>query len=178
MPQLRNVISVALAAVVGASTATAVSAQQGTAQAKPADPHAQMHARGNHVMGFDQDKTAHHFLLFEDGGAIDVSVKDAADTKNRDAIRAHLPHIAQMFGQGNFEAPMMVHDTKHVPGTAALAQFKDRVTYRFVETARGGRVDIVTTDTEAIKAVHEFLKFQITDHKTGDSTGVKKRIGS
>jgi hypothetical protein len=142
------------------------------------DPHAQMNQRGAHVMGFDQDKTAHHFLLFEDGGAIDVSVKDAADTTNRDAIRAHLPHIAQMFGQGNFDAPMLVHDTKKVPGAAALAHLKDRVTYRFVETPKGGRVDIVTTHPDAIKAVHEFLKFQISDHKTGDSTGVKKRTGS
>lgn len=145
------------------------------AQATAQDPHAQMHQRGAHVMGFDQDKTAHHFLLFEDGGAIDVSVKDPADTTNRDAIRAHLPHIAQMFGQGNFDAPMMVHDTKHVPGADALARFKDRITYRFVETPSGGRVDIVTTHPDAIKAVHEFLKFQITDHKTGDGTAVKKR---
>jgi hypothetical protein len=73
---------------------------------------------------------------------------------------------------------MLVHDTKKVPGAAALAQLKDRVTYRFVETPKGGRVDIVTTHPEAIKAVHEFLKFQIADHKTGDPTGVKKRIGS
>jgi len=47
------------------------------------------------VMGFDQDKTTHHFYLFEDGGAIDVSVKDSADAKNRDAIRGHLPHMRQ-----------------------------------------------------------------------------------
>ena len=58
------------------------------------DPHAGMHARGAAVMGFDQHKTAHHFYLFEDGGAIEIAVKDAADTVNRDAIRAHLPHIA------------------------------------------------------------------------------------
>jgi hypothetical protein len=37
---------------------------QSAPPAPPAqDPHAQMHARGNHVMGFDQDKTAHHFFL-------------------------------------------------------------------------------------------------------------------
>jgi hypothetical protein len=30
------------------------------------------------VMGFDLDKTAHHFYLYEDGGAIDIAVKDAA----------------------------------------------------------------------------------------------------
>ena len=144
-------------------------------QAAAQDPHAQMNQRGAHVMGFDQDKTAHHFLLFEDGGAIDVSVKDAADAKNRDAIRAHLPHIAQMFGQGNFDAPMLVHDTKNVPGAAALARLRDRLTYRFIETPKGGRVDIVTTDAEALKALHEFLRFQIADHKTGDATSVKKR---
>src|SRR5688572_22240162 len=114
MSKGHHVISVALAAVVAASTATAVSAQQATAQAKPApqaDPHAQMHARGNHVMGFDQHKTTHHFVLYEDGGAIDVRVNDAADKTNRDAIRSHLPHVTRMFGSGDFSAPMLVHDT-------------------------------------------------------------------
>ena len=148
---------------------------QTAAPPPPQDPHAQMNQRGAHVMGFDQDKTAHHFLLFEDGGAVEVSVKDPADTKNRDAIRAHLPHIAMMFGEGNFEAPMTVHDTKDVPGAATLATLKDRVTYRFVETPVGGRVDIVTKDATALKALHEFLRFQIKDHKTGDSGEVRKR---
>ena len=32
-------------------------------------------------MGFDQARTTHHFLLFTDGGAIDVSVNDPVDTK-------------------------------------------------------------------------------------------------
>ena len=77
------------------------------------DPHQTMNDRGAMVMGFDQDKTAHHFLLFDDGGAIEISVKDPKDTKNRDAIRAHLPHIAMMFGGGDFNAPMLVHDTFH-----------------------------------------------------------------
>jgi hypothetical protein len=144
-------------------------------QPPPGDPHAQMNHRGAQVMGFDQDKTAHHFLLYEDGGAIDVSVKDARDTKNRDAIRAHLPHIAQMFGQGTFDAPMLVHDTKNVPGAVDLARLKDRVRYKYAETPTGGRVDIVTSDAEALKAVHSFLKFQITDHKTGDALTVRKR---
>jgi len=133
-----------------------------------------MHTRGNHVMGFDQDKTTHHFLLYEDGGAIEVRVNDAADKANRDAIRSHLPHITQMFGSGDFSAPMLVHDT-NVPGTKELAALKDRVSYAYVETPAGGRVDIVTTDREALDAVHRFLRYQITDHKTGDSSLVSKR---
>ena len=62
------------------------------------DHHASNDQRGAMVMGFDQARTTHHFLLFNDGGAIDVSVNDSVDTKNRDAIRSHLPHIAMMFG--------------------------------------------------------------------------------
>jgi len=138
------------------------------------DPHAQMNQRGTQAMGFDQEKTTHHFYLYTDGGAIDVSVEDAADKTNLDAIRAHLPHIAMMFGQGNFDAPMMVHDTK-VPGTAELSKLKNRVAYTYVQTPKGGRVDITTTDAGALAAVHAFLKYQITDHKTGDSLEIKKR---
>lgn len=135
----------------------------------------QMDARGKAVMGFDQDKTTHHFLLYEDGGAIDVSAKDAKDAANRDAIRAHLPHIAMLFGQGNFEAPMLVHDTKQVPGAAELARLKALIKYTYVETPAGGRVDIVATDKAAVAAVHEFLRFQIADHMTGDGLEPVKR---
>ena len=79
------------------------------------------------VMRFDQERTAHHFFLFNDGGAIDVSVNEAGDTKNRDAIRSHLPHIASMFGSGNFDAPMLVHDSANVPGTKTMASRKEMI---------------------------------------------------
>ena len=139
------------------------------------DPHAGMHARGAAVMGFDQHRTAHHFYLFEDGGAIEIAVKDAADTVNRDAIRAHLPHIAMMFGAGNFEAPMLIHDTRTVPGRVELVKLKEQIVYRYTETPKGGRVDITTTDPAALSAVHEFLKYQITEHQTGDAKTVSRR---
>lgn len=136
--------------------------------------HSQMNHRGAQVMGFDQEKTTHHFLLFEDGGAIDVSVKDAADKKNMDAIRAHLPHIAMKFGQGDFEAPMLVHATT-VPGTKEMTGLKDRISWKYVETPKGGRVDIVSSDAAALAAIHTFLKYQIDDHKTGDPLTIRKR---
>ena len=132
-------------------------------------------AQAHEVMGFDLDKTTHHFLLFDDGGAIDILANDAKDAVNRDAIRSHLPHIAMMFGNGDFNAPMLVHDTASVPGTKQMAALKNQIRFTYVETPRGGRVDIVTADPAALKAVHEFLLFQIKDHKTGDSTTIKKR---
>lgn len=137
--------------------------------------HAATDTGGAAVMGFDQALTTHHFELFTDGGAIDVSVKNSSDSKNRDAIRSHLPHIAMMFSEGNFQAPMLVHDSKNVPGTRIMGARKITIDYKYVETLRGGRVDIVTTDPESLAAVHDFLRFQIADHHTGDSPAVRKR---
>lgn len=138
------------------------------------DHHARVDARGAHVMGFDQEKTVHSFRLHVDGGAIDIAVRDAADAANRDAIRSHLPHIAEMFGDGNFSAPMLIHATE-VPGTRAMAAAKDRIRFAYVETPRGGRVDIFTTDQAVLAALHEFLRFQIQDHRTGDTMAVTRR---
>ena len=133
------------------------------------------HPDAGHAMGFDVDKTVHHFYLYEDGGAIDVSVKDKNDKTNLDAIRMHLSHVAMMFGQGNFEMPMMVHETHAMPGIDDLAKMKDKIKYTYKDSPEGGRVEIVTKDKDALAAVHAFLKYQIADHKTGDKTDVTKR---
>jgi hypothetical protein len=130
--------------------------------------------RGAHVMGFDQQRTTHHFYLYPDGGAIDLSATDPNDQADIKAARAHLPHIAKMFGEGDFSGPVLVHAT-NVPGTAELGRLKDRLSYRYEETPRGGRVNIVTADPEALSALHTFLRFQIADHKTGDSPDVRRR---
>jgi len=137
--------------------------------------HASPDQHQSKVMGFDQNRTAHHFSLFQDGGAIEVVVKDHADTTDRNAIRSHLPHITAMFASGNFDAPMLVHDSKNVPGTKVMAKLKDRIRYTYTEVPAGGRVNIVTSDREALDAVHQFLKFQIAEHHTGDSTEVQPR---
>lgn len=80
-----------------------------------------------------------------------------------------------MFGSGNFDAPMLVHDSASVPGTTMMAARKDAIRYQYTETPRGGRVNIVTTDRDALEAVHSFLKFQIAEHKTGDPSTVAPR---
>jgi hypothetical protein len=139
------------------------------------DPHQSMNERGAMVMGFDQEKTTHHFHLYPDGGAIDVVVKDSSDLKDRDAIRTHLPHIAAMFGDGDFEAPMLVHDSANVPGTAVLKARRAALRYTYVETPAGGRVDIVTTDSAALAALHDFLRYQIVEHQTNDPTTITTR---
>ena len=139
------------------------------------DQHRAMNDRGAMAMGFDQEKTVHHFLLYYDGGAIDISAKDPGDGSDRDAIRSHLPHIAMMFGRGDFDVPMLVHDTREIPGVSSLSARTDRVAYRYRETPNGGRLDMITTDPEALAALHAFLRYQIREHQTGDPGTVEHR---
>ena len=120
-------------------------------------------------MGFSHEKTTHHFRLFSDGGAIEVTANDAADTESRDQIRIHLSHIAKMFAEGNFQAPMLIHD-RVPPGVPILQKLKKEVSYRYEDIDGGGRVRISTVNQGALSAAHDFLRFQIADHRTGDST--------
>jgi hypothetical protein len=134
--------------------------------------HDAVNQRGDKVMGFSHEKTTHHFRLHADGGEIEVTANDSKDTASRDQIRAHLPHIAQMFTAGNFNAPMLVHG-RTPPGVPVLEKLKGQVTYKYEQIDNGGRVRIRTKNADALKAVHEFLRFQIEDHKTRDPREVQ-----
>ena len=124
--------------------------------------------RGDHVMGFSHDLTAHHFRLLKDGGEIVVEANDPNDKASIEKIRMHLSHIANMFSNGNFSAPMLIHDT-NPPGAATMARLKSDIRYTITETERGAKIRILTNSTETTDAVHAFLLFQIVDHHTGDA---------
>ena len=133
----------------------------------------QMNKRGDHVMGFDHMKTTHHFLLQEQGGSIEVTANSADDVESSKQIRMHLKHIAMMFAEGNFKAPMLIHD-QTPPGVPVMQKLKAEITYNFEEIDRGAAVRISTKDPKALKAIHDFLRFQIKEHKTGDSLDLSK----
>ena len=127
--------------------------------------------RGDHVMGFSHEKTAHHFLLYPDGGEINVSASNSSDKGSIDQIRMHLGHIAKMFASGNFKAPMLIHDT-NPPGVPAMIRLKEAIKYEYSETEYGARIRLSTENSQAIDAIHAFLLFQIIDHQTGDSPSI------
>jgi hypothetical protein len=165
------------AAIFGTACAVVVllNAQQPAPTAEPKSQHeamAHMNERGDKVMGFDHTKTTHHFLLRSDGGAIQVVANDAADKESRDQIRRHLRHIAKMFSEGNFAAPMLIHET-NPPGAEVMKQLKEKIKYDFGETEKGAQIRISTGDAEALNAIYEFLRFQIREHMTGDPLTVE-----
>jgi hypothetical protein len=141
-------------------------------QMKGASQHqADVEKHGDEAMGFPHDKTAHHFRLYSDGGAIQVTVNDSKDSQNLHAIRSHLTHIVTMFSNSDFSIPMFVHD-QVPPGESVMKEKRAEISYSFEELPAGGRVRIKTTNPDALKAIHDFLRFQIEDHHTGDTTDI------
>jgi len=128
---------------------------------------AAMKEHGHEAMGFDQDTTSHHFLIEATGGAIAVNVNTPGDATGVRQIRAHLTEIAASFKAGDFSKPFMTHGEQPA-GVVVLQRLKSDMTYTYADTSLGGIVRITTANAEALAALHEFLRYQITEHKTGD----------
>ena len=56
-----------------------------------------------------------------------------------------------------------------------MQELKDKIRYEYRVTDRGAAVDIRTGNAKETRAVHEFLRFQISDHQTGDSSKQQSR---
>lgn len=134
--------------------------------------HTMVEKHGDHAMGFRHDKTTHHFRLTRDGGSVDVTANDPTDQANTEAIRFHLSNIAALFSNGDFSAPMYIHDMVP-PGVTTMQLLKSTIRYRYEERPSGGRLRIGSSDPIGVAAIHDFLRFQITDHQTGDSLTVE-----
>jgi hypothetical protein len=118
-------------------------------------------------MGFSQTTTAHHFFLTRTGGIIQVTAKDPKNAEQIATVQMHLKHIVGMFSEGDFSIPHFVHDTNS-PGVATMKLLRSSIRYTSETMDNGGRIRIETESTEALVAIHDFLRFQIKDHATGD----------
>jgi hypothetical protein len=150
----------------------ALTAQQSPAPIRDSSHHDAVTSRGDHAMGFSHETTTHHFRLYKSGGAIDVSANDPKDSATRDQIRMHLSHIAKRFAAGDFDVPMFIHDTTP-PGALVMAKLRGQIHYLYSDTPGGAKIQISTANPEALQAIHAFLRFQISDHQTGDVTEVQ-----
>ena len=66
---------------------------------------------------------------------------------------------------------MLIH-AQNPPGADVMKRLRGEIRYLYSDLARGAQIRIVTKNAEALKAVHEFLLFQIRDHHTGDPQSV------
>jgi hypothetical protein len=117
--------------------------------------------------GMPHDGVRHSFKLRSNGGVIELQSIET-DAKTIAAIREHLRSVTKDFDAGNFEKPLFVHG-KMPDGVDGMRQRRAAIAYSFHELERGGEIRIATKDAAALSAIHEFLRFQISDHRTGDS---------
>jgi hypothetical protein len=126
-----------------------------------------VNARGEVVMGFSQQKSEHHFHLTASGGSIAVAALDPLDLETRDQIRRHLQALGPRFASGDFTQPEAIHH-RTPPGTGVMAELAGEIDYRYEESEHGARLVIESANRAARAAIHDFLRFQIEDHQTGD----------
>ena len=120
-------------------------------------------------MGFSQTETTHHFILTANGGYIQVTANDPKDTESVEQVQMHFNHIAASFAKGDFSIPHFVHD-QTPPGVSTMQKLKKQITYSNEKLDNGAKLVISSGSSKAIAAIHDFLRFQISDHQTGDPT--------
>jgi hypothetical protein len=63
---------------------------------------------------------------------------------------------------------MFVHN-QIPPGVPVMKEKRALISYQYEELVGGARVRIKTADAAVLDAIHDFLRFQIEDHHTGDA---------
>jgi len=140
---------------------------------KEASKHqADVEKHSDESMGFPHNKTSHHFRVYSDGGAIEVTVNDSKDSQDLQAIRTHLRQIVTMFANGDFS---MLAGSQVPPGVTEMKDKRAVISYSFDELPDGGRVRIKTGNHDALNAIHDFLSFQIGDRQTADTADIVSR---
>jgi hypothetical protein len=156
----------ATAGVMGTRSAWAQAHDHASCPHRTPDAHgAGVDHRHDQTTGMAPDTSVHHFEITSRGGVIRLEAAGAADEAGRDQARLHLEHVAQSFAAGDFSMPMFIHG-RVPPGASAMARLREAIRYRYEPTDRGGRITIDTSNREARKAIHDFLRFQIQDHRT------------
>ena len=161
--RIRALLPVLLLAVAPTSAQSQAHSHSTHRSAAADSAFAALQKRGAGVMGVDQYTSVHRFETLPDGGRIELQ-RDSGDTVGVRTIREHLRTIAQAFADGDFSASATVH-AQAVPGTDVMRSRGKAIRYEFRSLAGGGEVRITTSDAAALRAVHEFLAFQRSDHR-------------
>jgi hypothetical protein len=155
--------------LLAAGTAVALSACRaedrdggGTGLAAGDSGFAGVQRRGAVIMGVNQYTSRHVFVPLPDGGRIELQ-RSVDDSAGADEIRRHMQLIARQFTAGDFRLPGIVHD-REVPGTRIMADRHGAISYTVESLPRGAAVRVRSSDTAAVRAIHEFLAFQRQDH--------------
>jgi hypothetical protein len=144
-----------------------VEAQQQRERAPAKDDSAfrALQERGKNVMGVDQYTSSHTFEALPDGGRITLQ-RDVDDSVGVGVIRTHMQDVARRFTGGDFSLSEAVHGTHQLPGVDSMRALRSEIRFIYSELPRGGEVRLTTSNGSALHAIHEFLAFQRSDHRS------------
>jgi hypothetical protein len=125
------------------------------------------------TFGMSHDASTHSFRLFADGGAIELRANRNDDANAIAAIRTHLEQIVEQFNRADFSTPGFVHGYPPA-GVAEMERLRGEIAYGYQSLPAGGRIRITTRTPQAIAAIHDFLRFQVTEHRTADSGKIEE----
>jgi len=131
----------------------------------------EMNARFSKVLGTDVDKVVQHYYLVKMGGVIELTAKDPNDTATITALRKYLEAQKALYEKGKNDSDAEVHG-KIPDGLATMKKMRNDITFYSTETDSGAVLRMFSVNDQARQAVHDFMKFQISEHKTGDSPTV------
>lgn len=167
------IITLSMLAMSSAQAQTSCSKHAEHVGADGSAAHGQEVDQRHDTFGMPHNASTHSFRLFADGGAIELRANDANDQKIVDAIRKHLEEITAEFAKADFATPAFVHG--YAPaGVAAMKRLQSDIAYRYEQLPAGGRIRITTKSAEARTAIHDFLRFQVIEHRTRNSGEIEE----
>lgn len=139
-----------------------------SAQAAPQDPFEEMNARFSRVLGVSVEKIVLHFYLVKNGGVIDLTAKDPKDAITVNAIQKYLQNQKELWEKGKESAVTDIHE-KPPESAATMRKLRNDITFYAAKTDNGGDLRMFSINEQARVAIQDYMRFEITEHKTGDS---------
>jgi len=126
--------------------------------------HDMVMSHGAQVMPFDLKDAMHMFTPETTGGTLEIMVHDM-DTRQITLVREHLRMEAVKFAAGNYSDPAYIHG-QDMPGLAALEADAKQIAVHYVDTPMGGKITFMSSGSDEVHALHQWLAAQASDHGT------------
>ena len=120
----------------------------------------------------DESKIERHYWLLKNGGAIEIVCKAPCDSSTQTAIQSYLDSLSKAFEKGSFE-PEFVGGANAPESLITLRKLRDEVTFQAASSDIGYSLRMLTVNPQARDAIYDFLRYEITNRKTGDPTTVE-----
>ncbi|MGZ5030175.1 MAG: aspartate carbamoyltransferase [Methylobacter sp.] len=120
--------------------------------------------RAQEVVPYDLSQALQTFTKTVHGGIQHVVAKTPGNTREIEAIQAHLSKIAADFRKGDFSVTERVHGAD-MPGLAHLKMAKtDDIKFEYKALPNGAQIHYSTEYPQFVQALHEWFDAQKIEH--------------